>query len=524
VVDVFDSGGKVITATAAEILEQFDLIEVRDNYAIVGEKGQANALADPSARPNMMELGSASPSPFLGWMRKEYNPKLQGLRGLRIYDEMRKSDSSVSTSLLLAKTPVLGARWYMEPGSDSKRDQNVADFVWKCLVEGMSISFNQVIYEAMAMLDFGFYLFEKVWAPPGMNPAPWARDKVTLKKLAPRHPMDIPDGGWEFDINGGPDGVYMYTDKNAGKSAFGSGASSPNGSPYGSQFQAVDDQLTYIPIDKLLVFSHAREAGNIEGISVLRTAYKHWYYKDQLYKIDAIQKERHGIGIPVIILPVGFTDSDKRLAQEMGRNLRTNERAHVVLPPGWELNMLKLEGNPVDALKSAEHHDKMILRNVLVEFLGGNSKREDAESMYLKGSRFIADLIEDTFNNYLIPQLVDFNYKRVRYPKLRARRIGEQADWRTLSFAVRNFIGAGVIRPDDRLEKTVRDELDLPPVDKDTIRETATPQAPGAGGGPGQGSGQPQPPGKPKVGLPRQTAPSANPPKDNGGRDTSGGK
>lgn len=294
--------------------------------------------------------------------------------------------------------------------------------------------------------------------------------------------------------------------------------------PYGTNFGLEE---TVIDISKLLVFSFDKEAGNIEGISLLRTAYKHWYYKDNLYKIDAIQKERHGIGIPIVKLPMNFSNDDRKLADQIGRNLRLNERAHVVLPPNWEIIFAKLEGQPVNALESAEHHDKQIEKNILAPFLdaGSPTKLEDQE-MFLKGTRFIADIVIDTINMYAIPQLVDYNWSRGinGYPRLRARRIGEQADWRTMSFAVRNYVGAGIIEPDDVLEKSIRDEMGLPPKDEDTNRVQPTPQMPGSAA-PGGDKNPPQKPAPPRVGPPRQSpTPPVGTPKADAGRDTSGGK
>jgi hypothetical protein len=205
-------------------------------------------------------------------------------------------------------------------------------------------------------------------------------------------------------------------------------------------------------------------------MSVLRSAYKHWYYKEQLYKIDAIQKERHGIGIPVIKLPVGYSQSDKTVANDLGRNLRTNERAHVVLPPNWDLSFAELKGQPVDVIKSIEHHDSLIEKNVMGSFVSATNATDENHDMFLKSARFIADIITETWNKYAIKQLVDYNWTNVEYPKLRARRIGEQSDWRTVSFALRNLIGAGVIVPDDPLEDSARDLMDLPRRDPKTAR------------------------------------------------------
>jgi hypothetical protein len=447
-----------------DVLYENDLVAVTDDVIVVAPK----KLAEDG--PELRELGAASHSPFTSYLRAEYNRDLMGSQGLQKYDQMRKSDGTVRGTLRQIKTPILGARWFVEAASESTRDQNAADFVWWNLQKAMSISFGQVIQESLLMLDFGYYMFEKVW-----NEGRWNnRDVLYWKKLAPRHPVDVVDGGWHYDRNGGPASVDMVNPK-----------------PY------VADPIN-IGIEKLLVFSFDKEAGNIEGFSVLRSAYKHWYYKEMLYKIDAIQKERHGIGVPCIKLPPNFTRDDKALAQAMGRNLRTNESAHIVLPPNWEVMFLKLEGQPVNALKSAEHHDLQIQKNIMAPFL---DKPVGADEMgtFHAACRFIAGIIQDTFNQYAIPQLIAYNFERVGVPILRATNIGSKADLRTLSFALRNFVGANLVKPDDRLEKYLRDIADLPPIDPATIREVVTPQAAqGNQGGSGTATGA-------NVGPPRQS-------------------
>jgi len=373
--------------------------------------------------------------------------------------------------------------------------------------------------------------------------------KIILKKLAPRHPMDIQE--WLWDINGGPLGIRMeplnhgfpstfgtapiYTRTNAPRLP-GSLASNPqfnqhfvSGSSNGTVgYQGIDYDTTTIdiPIEKLVVFTLEQEAGDLRGLSILRSAYKHYFYKDTLYKIDAIQKERHGIGVPIIKLPGGFSQEDKALAENLGRNLRTNERAHVTLPPNWELIFAKLEGQPVDCLTSIEHHDMKIKSNILAPFMDESNVNPDSLDVYFKSTRYIATTICGTINHFVIPQLVNFNYARGQYPKLRVRRIGEQEDIRTMSFAFRNFVGANAIRPDDKLEKFLRTELDLPPADPATVRLPPVPGG-GAEAGPAKATTEATKPGQPKapiVGLPRQAAtpkPSAG--KTNTGKDNSGG-
>jgi hypothetical protein len=471
------SGGG--TATLTEVLSDNDLVDVVDDRVLlVTPKTSPKQLADVDVR----ELGSSSPSPF--WGAREYNNQLRGHTGLKKFDEMVRSDASVSGSLLLAKTPVLGARWFIEPykapGSDtvSARDRNAAQFIWWNLTEGMTTSWPQFLNELLKMLDYGYYMFEKVFTDnhplkPGM---------VCWQKMAPRHPVDV--SSWLYDSNGGPDGVRMYDERGR-------------------------ESEIPIPIDKLLVFTHEKEGGDMTGKSKLRSAYKHWYMKQNLEKIDAIQKERHGIGVPIIKLPVGFSSPDKLLAEQMGRNLRTNERAHIVLPPMWDLIFAKLEGQPVDTLRSIEYHDRMIWQNVLAKWMSNTSAniKDDDRIFFLQATRYIAECVQDVINKYAIPQLVDYNWSRIKgYPKLRARRIGEQADWRTLTFALRNLGGANMLTPDEALEEQLREEMDLPAADLETRRQTKTPQATA-----------------PKAGPPRQTKPSGTPPRGNAGTDQSGG-
>jgi hypothetical protein len=470
------------------------------------------------------ELGTAVASPWTSWTRREYNSDLFGLKGLQVYDKMRKSDGTVRGTLRLAKTPVLAAQWGMKPASDNVRDVNIRDFVWANLQTWMSTSLPQFVTEALLMLDFGYYMFEKVFAHgEDVTADPKARGKIVWKKFAPRHPMDVKE--WYFDLNGGPLSVDMWAPPVAiGDNSPGSLGTIPNNFE-GGVVQAFQRWIN-IPIDKLAVFTFDKEAGNIEGISILRSAYKHWYYKDNLYKIDAIQKERHGIGVPVIQLPVGYSESDKLLADQLGRNLRTNERAHVVLPPAWILEFAELHGNPVDCLTSIKHHDNMIPQGILGQFM--NTEKTDIEeqhTIFLKATRFTADIVLDVMNKYVIPQLVNLNWGRTVYPSLYAKRIGEQEDWRTQSFTLRNYVGAGIIVPDDPLEDQLRDEMGLPPREDASARLVrGTPQEneqkiqpnptqePGPGHKvipnqmPGPGSTPGSQPTVPSAGLPRQKA------------------
>jgi hypothetical protein len=172
----------------------------------------------------------------------------------------------------------------------------------------------------------------------------------------------------------------------------------------------------------------------------------------------------------------------------------------------------------------------MIKLNVLAGFMGASSVDDNAMDMFFKSTRYLANTIAAVFNKFVIQQLVDLNFRRGKYPKLRARRIGEWNDLRTLSFAARNFVGAGLITPDDVLEASLREESDLPPMDKATSRVVVGPALQHVPSNPdvfnnpaGSDANTPGAPVPGRAGLPRQTPPSPGRIRGNSGRDTSGG-
>lgn len=479
--------------------QQMTFQEAISHYDIVGAQHDPSAgsyvvLADRNTKmPSNMavrEMGYSSPSPWTAWTRVENVDKLRDKQGIRTYYDMKRADGTVRGALRLLKTPIQAAEWFVKPASDSAIDRNIAEFVEENLFDKLNVSWSRLMEDILTMCEYGYAPFETVY---GIDPD----GKMRLKKLSHRHPLDVRE--WIYDGTGGPNYLVMEPLEISGWNEI------------------------VIPISKLVVFVFEQEGGDLRGTSILRSAYKHYYYKDTLYKIDAIQKERHGIGVPLIKMPMGFTEEDRKLADELGRNLRTNERAHITIPSNWEVSFADLKGQPVDCMKSIEHHDKKIMSNMLAEFLEGTRDRADAQDLFFKSTRYIAQTIASTFNQHCIKQLVDFNFQRGGYPKLMIRRIGEWEDIRTMTFGVRNLVGAQMLTPDDKLEEWVRDQLFLPPMDKASQRLALTPQAPGQEPHPQQGSDpNAQQPAK---GQPGQPGVKGHPgvPAKNGGKGTPGG-
>jgi len=229
-----------------------------------------------------------------------------------------------------------------------------------------------------------------------------------------------------------------------------------------------------IPEEYLITFSFRKEGDNYEGKSLLRAAYKHWYIKDSLYKIDAVKHERLGIGIPVITLPKGSTPKDKEEAETILENLRGTEQTYVVLPSeDWKLEFMDLKGGAAaDPSKSVAHHDRQIAKSILAQFIdlgaeksgGSYALSEDQSSLFTLGLAAIADDFCEVVNKSLIEELTMYNFnisENQTLPRLTYSKLGD-VDYEKLTESITNLVGGGVLGVDDSLEDHLREIMDLP--------------------------------------------------------------
>lgn len=483
-VAILESHHATKQAELEELLRTYDVVEAKydpnGSFVIMSERVNSNVV---DYGTGFAEMGFVDPSPFTAWTRLEHVPELRERRGIRTFYDMSRNDGAVRGALRQIKTPVLGAEWFIEPYSDSTIDKNIAKFVEDSLFEDMETTWEYFLEDVTRCIDYGYFPFEKQYEWD------YKTNKIKLKNLLPLHPLDVQS--WTYSEDGTLTGLIMEPLQ-------------------GEDYTKI--VATPIPIHKVVNFTFEREGGDLRGTSILRTAFKHWYYKDTLYKIDAIQKERHGIGVPVIKLPMGFTSADLELAKNLGRNLRTNERAYVTCPENWDIYFAKLEGQPVDPIPSIEHHDKKIYEAILAAFMGSRDLSKESMDSFYKSTRYVAQCIASTINRYIIRELVDINFLRKNgYPKLRVRRMGEWEDTRTMTFALRNLVGAKLITPDKPLEELLRAQMGLPDLDEATARMTDMTA-------PEENVKAPEAKGSKQTDLPPVSTPSAN-----SGTDRSGG-
>lgn len=399
------------------------------------------------------ELGGAGTKKLGGFLHEEYNSELQGLNGVEKYEEMRSSDASVSALLLAAELPIRSTKWFIAPGKTNGKitpqDEEIAAFIndtlFNNIIEG---SFDEFLRQSLTMLPFGHSVFEKVYAVKG--------DKIIIRKLAQRMQHSI--YAWETEDGGtGITQKFLHDSKG--------------------------NDTVSIPDEYLLTFSFRKEGDNYEGRSILRAAYKHWYIKDNLYKIDAVKHERLGIGIPVIYLPKGATTDDKEEAETILENLRGTEQTYVVLPSDqWKLEFMDLKGGAAsDPSKSISHHDRQISKSILAQFMelgaesssGSYALSEDQSSLFTLGLAAIAKQFAEVVNKGLIEELTLYNFdlkEGQTMPKLTFSKLGD-VDYEKLTQSINNLVEGGVLGVDDSLEDHLREVMDLPERTEESIRK-----------------------------------------------------
>jgi len=381
-------------------------------------------------------VGASGTTNFQGLIDSdEYVTNLKPPTLYTTVDKMRWSDASVQAALLMCELPIRSAEWDIEPASEDAQDVEIAEFVKENMFDGLAISWEDTLRQILLMHPFGCMVLEIIYKLTEDG-------KIGWRKWAPRLPKTIVR--WNTDKNGELKSVVQRTYKN-------------------DSYKEIK-----ISIQKLMVFVHRREGDNYLGTSILRQAYKHWFFRDKYYKIDAVAQERSGIGIPNITLPPSFSTTDYDEAKELGENLRGHEKAYVIKKEGWEVEMMDLKASSMkDPKEMLEHHTREILKSVLAQFIelgsgsvGSYSLSEDQSKMFLSSLDAKAKAIEDTINKEIV-KLVDYNWNVDKYPKLVHADLGVK-NVKDLSEAIQALTFAGVLTADPELEDYMRKVLKLP--------------------------------------------------------------
>lgn len=420
--------------------------------------------------PKKGEIGRIGQYRWSGILYEEYLQELRGQKGVEVYKEMSENDDTIGAILFVIETLMRQCTFTVEPGGDTEKDKEAAEFVESCMND-MQSSWSSFVSECVSFLTYGWSYHEIVYKRRMGK----TKDRRTSSKYD--------DGliGWRKLPIRSQDTLWEWVYEEDSDDLKGMTQAPP---PY-------YEQLT-IPIEKALHFRTKSRKDNPEGRSILRSAYRSWYFKKRIQEIEGIGMERDLAGFPVITGPEGLDlwdtdDPDMAVmlaaAQNIVTNIRRDAKEGLVLPDGWKLELLSA-GNrrQFDTNQIIERYDKRMATTVCMDFIflgqqavGSFALSSDKTRLFALAIGTYLDEICEVFNTQGIPRLIDINgdhFKGItEYPKMVHGDI-EDANLESLGAFISQMVTAGVLMPDEELEKFVRRAGNLPEVDENATYST----------------------------------------------------
>lgn len=412
------------------------------------------------------EIGRVGQRRYGGIFYEEFLSELRGRKGAEVFTEMSNNDETIGAILFAIEMLVRQASWNVEPGGSTAKDREAAEFVKSCM-DDMQQTWIDTISEILSFLTYGWSFHEIVYkrrmgrTKDNRTSSKYDDGLIGWMKLPIRSQETLYQ--WEYDDQ---DNLIGMT-----------------------QMPPPDFGLITIPMNKAMLFRTRSRKDNPEGRSILRTAYRSWYFKRRIQEIEGIGIERDLAGLPVITTPEGMDIWDKddedmnaiRAGLEaMVKNIRRDSTEGLVLPFGYTFELTSTGGSrQFDTNSIIARYDTKISQTVLADFIqlghesvGSFALSSDKTNLFSMAICAFLDIICQTFNGQGIPALIDINgdyFAGVTdYPRLTHGDI-EDVDLATVATFIKDMTSIGVIIPDESLEDYVRQLGKLPKRTTDTV-------------------------------------------------------
>lgn len=412
------------------------------------------------------EIGRVGQRRYGGIFYEEFLSELRGRKGAEVFTEMSNNDETIGAILFAIEMLVRQASWNVEPGGSTAKDREAAEFVKSCM-DDMQQTWIDTISEILSFLTYGWSFHEIVYkrrmgrTKDNRTSSKYDDGLIGWMKLPIRSQETLYQ--WEYDDQ---DNLIGMT-----------------------QMPPPDFGLITIPMNKAMLFRTRSRKDNPEGRSILRTAYRSWYFKRRIQEIEGIGIERDLAGLPVITTPEGMDIWDKddedmnaiRAGLEaMVKNIRRDSTEGLVLPFGYTFELTSTGGSrQFDTNSIIARYDTKISQTVLADFIqlghesvGSFALSSDKTNLFSMAICAFLDIICQTFNSQGIPALIDINgdyFAGVTdYPRLTHGDI-EDVDLATMATFIKDMTSIGVIIPDESLEDYVRQLGKLPKRTTDTV-------------------------------------------------------
>lgn len=373
------------------------------------------AKVEPLSRPSntFTEIGVTGLVQYSGYVQEEFLTELKGIRWRRIVREMVNNDPIVAAMLFAIEYLCRQVTWGWKPAGEGKDAQDKAshEFAEQCW-QDMSQAISDLIAEILSFVPWGWSYFEIVYKQrqgeqrePG-KASKFDDNKVGWRKLAIRGQESLLS--WDFDEEGGVQAM--------------------------KQMAAPKFETKLIDIEKALLFRTSTHKNNPEGRSLLRSAYRPWYFKKNIENFEAIGIERYLAGLPVITAPARIlsknaSDDEKELAEylrRMATTIRMNEMGGVLMPsdphkdttiPAFSLSLLNGGArNDAKTRETIEGKNQEILMSTMADLLmvghqkvGSFALVDKKADLFTEGLGSFLDTIAEVINRHATPRLMRLN-------------------------------------------------------------------------------------------------------------------
>lgn len=438
---------------------------------------------------NFRDYGSYGLRQYSGWIREEFLPQLMGRAAITMFREMADNSSVVGSMLFAITQAMRKIEWRVETPDDkaeTKKEQEFAD----SLRLDMSHTWEDFITEALSMLPYGFSIHEIVYKRRLGRTPPRTDDTSSSERNETLPSSKFEDGriGWRrIPIRGQDTILKWFFD--------------PNGQIRGVTQQPWVGTLIDIPIEKCLLFRPTLHKNNPEGRSILRAAYRDYYFIKRLEEMESILFERMS-GFPVLYVPAqvmneataGNTKAIQTLnmCKNIVTNARVNEQMGAVLPsdtykdadgrpssiPQYKFELLTPQhgrqgGADID--KTITRHQVNMLMTALCDFIqmghetrGTNNLGTMKVDMFYNSIEGYLESIASVLNKYALPRIWDLNGLPIESMPQYRPDMPQRLDLDGLGMFIKNVASAGMpIFPDDELQEYLRDAAGLPAVGDD---------------------------------------------------------
>lgn len=392
--------------TPSRVSKSKKVVELRAN----------SPLPTPSGPSRVGAFKEVAFSRYNRWvLDQEFLPELIGKSAIAVYREMRLNEPVIRGIMFIIESLMRSRDWTVEPFNESPEAMRHAEFVREAL-EDMGRPLDSVIVDIQNAFIDGFSWSEIVWKVcKGASDVPAKNSlfddgRIGIHKIVSRSPSCLE----EFKTFDDTDDLSAAT----------------------FRLPPFDRDLITLPLQgKSFHFRPSAHLDDPYGTSLLRGAYKPYFYKKGFEGFEAIAIERDLAGFITLKAPEGYnlwSTEDPAMvtlynhAVNFIMSIRNNEISGAAIPFGWELDVKKGGGerqiNIEDVITRLENRmGTVVAGDFIIMGQESNSSRALAEvkwDTFCTAVMGFCRLFAREFRTQVLRSLIGANKMRGFDPKL----------------------------------------------------------------------------------------------------------